>query len=143
MSRELFTSSTEAAKPRPSEGSFIRGVRDVAEEKGLECWVICDLLGHKRLAGRVTEEEHFGSKMGRIDVPTEDGSFVTVFFGGSSVYSLTPVTEEVARAAARHTQPAPVSIWQLPAPKPADYAAVPNDHDRDDDEDDSDDDLPY
>lgn len=77
-------------------------------------WMVVELMGHVRLAGRVSEEEKFGSKMGRVDVPVGDG-FVTQYFGGASVYRLTLVTEEVARSVAKNlTQPVPVSAWELP-----------------------------
>ena len=32
-------------------------------------WAIVELMGHLRLAGLLSEEEHFGAKMGRIDIP--------------------------------------------------------------------------
>lgn len=35
-----------------------------------DSWAIVELMGHVRLAGRLTEEERFGSKMGRLDIPT-------------------------------------------------------------------------
>jgi hypothetical protein len=71
-------------------------------------------MGHVRYAGRVTEEERFGARVGRVDVPGKDGGFTTVYFGGQSVYRLIPVTEEVARVAARRNQPEPVHAWDLP-----------------------------
>lgn len=37
--------------------------------EGFDSWAILELMGHVRMAGRVTEEERFGSKVGRIDVP--------------------------------------------------------------------------
>jgi hypothetical protein len=83
------------------------------QEQGIG-WAIVELLGHVRLAGRVSEEEHFGAKLGRLDIPTGAG-FTTQFFGGSAVYRLTPVTEEIARAVAERNQPEPVSRWELPA----------------------------
>ncbi len=79
-----------------------------------EVWAIVELMGHVRLAGRITEEEKFGTKMGRLDIPAEDGSFVTQLFGGASVYRITIVTEAVARQVARTNQPAPVSPWDYP-----------------------------
>lgn len=85
-------------------------------------WAIVELMGHVRVGGYVTEEERFGTKMGRIDIYTPDGRCVTQYFGGQSVYRLTPTTEEIARAIARHA-PAPVSVWelrQLDAPEPDD-----------------------
>jgi hypothetical protein len=84
-------------------------------------WAIVELLGHLRLAGLLSEEEHFGSRMGRLDIPQPDGSFVTRLFGGGSVYSISFVEESVARAVTRHA-PAPVSSWELP--KPATVKAI-------------------
>jgi hypothetical protein len=83
-----------------------------------EAWAVLELMGHVRMAGRVTEEERFGAKMGRIDVPDGDG-FTTVFFGGGSVYRMTPTTEEVARAVAKGSRPEPVHRWELPKPEAA------------------------
>lgn len=83
--------------------------------KTFDQWAILELMGHVLLAGRITEEEHFGSKVGRIDIPNGDG-FTTQFFGGGSVYRLTPTTEEIARKVAAGSQPVPVSLWESPAP---------------------------
>lgn len=85
--------------------------------KGFDSWAIVELMGHVKMAGRVTEEERFGVKMGRIDIPQADGGFVTQYFGGSSVYRITPCTEDTARRAATLGVPAPVYAWQLPAPQ--------------------------
>jgi len=76
-------------------------------------WAVVELLGHVKLAGRLSEEEKFGAKMGRLDIPASDG-FTTQFFGGASVYRITPVTEAVARQVAGRNQPAPVSPWDYP-----------------------------
>lgn len=80
-----------------------------------EQWAIVELMGHVRLAGRLTEEERFGSKLGRLDIPTADGGFVTKLFGGSSVYAVTFVNEGAARAVALRSQVQPVHSWELPA----------------------------
>jgi hypothetical protein len=82
-------------------------------EEPKEVWSIVELMGHVRLAGRLTEEEKFGVKMGRLDIPDGDG-FVSQFFGGGSVYRITIVTEEVARQVCKQTAPAPVSPWDFP-----------------------------
>ena len=84
------------------------------KEAGFGTWAIVELMGHVRIAGYLTEEERFGVKMGRLDIPAPGGD-VTQYFGGSSVYRITPVTEEVARAFAEGEQPKPVQTWQLPA----------------------------
>lgn len=57
-----------------------------------ETWAVVELMGHVRLAGRLTEENLFGSALGRIDIPVGDGTdeFITQYFGGGSVYRITP-----------------------------------------------------
>lgn len=86
------------------------------QDKGYEGWAILELMGHVRLAGRVTEESHFGVALGRIDIPTAAGDgYTTQYFGGASIYRLTPTTEEIARSVAVHSQPRPVQSWELPA----------------------------
>lgn len=79
-----------------------------------ETWAIVELMGHVRIAGRVTEEEKFGGKLGRIDVPTADGGFVTQYFTATSVYRITVVAEDVAREVAKNSQPQPVHSWEFP-----------------------------
>lgn len=91
-----------------------------------DSWAIVELMGHVRLAGRVTEESHFGAALGRIDIPTA-GGFVTQYFGGSSVYRITPTTEEIARAVAAHNQPQPAHRWELP--QVISFAEEPDDED--------------
>jgi hypothetical protein len=82
-------------------------------------WAILELMGHRRLAGKVTEEERFGVKMCRIDIPQElvdDGApFVTQYYGGGAIYCLTPSSEAAARVAAKMSRPGPVHAWELPA----------------------------
>jgi hypothetical protein len=115
----------------------------MSETLTFEQWAILELMGHVKLAGRVTEEEHFGAKLGRIDIPNGDGGFTTQYFSGGSIYRLTPTTEEIARHIALNNQPKPVQVWELPAPSKADIPAeelysddLPWDEDHDDDDND-------
>ncbi len=96
-------------------------------------WVILELMGHRRLAGFMTEQEIAGVGFLRIDLP-EDNDHVpaTQFYAPSSVYAITPTTEEVARAVAQHGRPEPVQRWELTPPKPPilgnrHYVQVPDD----------------
>jgi hypothetical protein len=106
-----------------------------------EQWAIVELMGHVKIAGRVTEEERFGAKLGRVDIPNGD-TFVTQYFNGSSLYRLTPTTEEIARSVAKSNQPSPVYRWELPESKqigagePIVEVEYPNDDDEDEDSDD-------
>ena len=113
------------------------------QQQGFEGWAILELMGHVRLAGRVTEESHFGVALGRIDIPTQAGDgYTTQYFGGASIYRLTPTTEEIARSVAMHNQPRPVQTWELP--KPAALTVEPSGpeqyaHDLDEEEDEGED----
>lgn len=116
---------------------------------GFNGWGILELMGHVRLAGKISQEENFGTKLGRIDIPRRDkcpneacapdltqsgndrhdcptckgsgfvDAFTTQYFGGSSVYRLTPVTEEIARQVAISCRPEPVHAWELPRQLPS------------------------
>jgi len=55
-------------------------------------------MGHRKLAGHVSEVTIAGSAMLRLDVPSEPP--VTQFYGGSAIYCITPTTEELARQVA-------------------------------------------
>lgn len=37
-----------------------------------ETWAVVELMGHVRLAGRLSEVERFGGKLARLDVPIEN-----------------------------------------------------------------------
>ena len=106
-----------------------------------DTWAVVELMGHVKLAGRLTEEEKFGAKMGRLDIPNPDqsetssGPFITRYFGGSSVYSITFVSEAVARQVAKGTSPEPVHSWDFPKQLAAKPQCEPE---ADDDEDDHD-----
>ncbi len=120
-----------------------------------EMWGVLELMGHVRVAGRITEEERFGGKLGRIDIPKRPdpacvcegtgkigegdaahecgictAGFTTQYFNAASIYRLTPTTEEAARAVAQSCQPSPVHTWELPRP------ALPHVADECDDPDD-------
>ena len=112
-------------------------------QSGFDQWAIIELLGHVKIAGHVTEVEMFGSKLGRVDIPNDDG-FTTQYFNGSSLYRLTPTTEDIARAVAKNNQPAPVYRWELPetkqlTPAPLVIEEDPLEDDYLDDDDDNDD----
>jgi hypothetical protein len=91
----------------------------MSEERSIfEGWAILELMGHRRLGGFVQEQEIAGHGFLRIDVPGENGNAsASQFYSPGSVYCLTPTTEEMARAVARHNQPQPVNRWELPQPK--------------------------
>lgn len=82
-------------------------------------WCIVELMGRKTLAGHITEIESFGVRLMRVDIPRQDGSFITQFYSGAAVYSVTPTTEAVARAVAAANVVEPVHRFDLLPPEPA------------------------
>ncbi len=90
---------------------------DQVSEATFEGWVILELMGHRRLAGYLKEQELAGSGFLRLDIPARPAS--TQFYAPGAVYCITPTTEEIARAFAAQCQPAPVQRWELPALRPA------------------------
>lgn len=110
-----------------------------SEQNGYEkfdAWAIIEVFGHKKFAGRVSDQAIGGASFIRVDVPaTTDKKPYTKFFGGAAIYAITPCTEEVARIAAheieRWNDPVPVALpggRQLPPARDS-Y----EDDDRDDD----------
>lgn len=66
-------------------------------------------------------DEHgpYAYDMLRLDVKSLDDEAqpgITQFYGGGSVYCLTPTTEAIARGLGQRLQPAPVHAYELPAP---------------------------
>jgi hypothetical protein len=96
-------------------------------DNGFEGWAIVELMGHRRLAGKCSQETIAGAPMLRLDIPAADGSgaFATQFYGGAAIYCLTPTTEEMARAVAKSSQPAPVQRWEIPDLRQRDEASPP------------------
>jgi len=82
-------------------------------------WAIVELIGHRRLAGHVTEEVIAGAAFLRLDIPAEQGDGVTQFYSPSAVYCITPTTEEIAYAIGVRSTPAPVSRFELEPPRRA------------------------
>jgi hypothetical protein len=107
----------------------------MSDEPKFEQWCILELMGHRRMAGLVSEATIGGQALLRIDVPeTANQAAFTQFYGTGSVYCMTPTTEEIARAVAAMSQIRPVSRFELALPEPvmreADYSG---DDDGDDD----------
>ena len=85
-------------------------------ESPFEGWAVLELMGHRKLAGYVSEQEIAGASFIRIDVPATngEGNVATQFYSAGAVYCLTPTTEQIARGLAAHAQPEPVTRWELP-----------------------------
>ena len=92
-----------------------------AESDGWE-WCFLEIMGHRSHWGRACEEERFGSKMIRIDVPNQGNpatnGWTTHYYGGASIFSYS-ITDE-ATVMKRNKPYEPPSRLQLPSPEDAD-----------------------
>jgi len=86
-------------------------------------WAVVELMGHRRMAGKVSEVNFGGTVLVRIDVPAKvqgpgivEEIWTTQFYGGAAIYCLSPVSEVLARAVAQHAVPEPVHPWEMPRP---------------------------
>ncbi len=104
-------------------------------ETAFEGWAIVELMGHRRLAGFVTEQQIAGAGFLRLDIVGRDtkvdeddgpevalkGGFeggVTQFYSPAAVYCVTPASQDVAVRLGRQSHPAPVSRYELEPARP-------------------------
>ena len=74
-----------------------------------EAWALVEIMGHVRIAGKVTEQVIAGASFLRVDVPAGDQQpAFTKFYGAGSIYSITPVDEATAHHAAQAWRVRPV-----------------------------------
>jgi hypothetical protein len=103
------------------------------EAEAFEGWAILELMGHRRLAGWVSEQTLAGTTFIRLDIPageeetphalydpSEQSYAVTQFYSPAALYCLTPTTKDMALAVAKHNHPTPVQRWELPPARPED-----------------------
>jgi hypothetical protein len=84
-------------------------------------WCILELMGHRKLGGKLSTEKVAGVEMVRIDVYAASNIPVaTQFYSAASIYAISPCTEQTARAMAEHYRPAPVTAFDV---RPAALAA--------------------
>lgn len=84
-----------------------------------EGWAILELMGHRKIAGRVSEVTVAGTQLIRVDVPGAEETVVTQYYGGSAIYCMTPCDEAAARETLNYGYglPEPV-VLALSKPEP-------------------------
>lgn len=129
----------------------------------IDTWAIVEIMGRQQLAGYVRTATLGSACMLRVDVPElaeeiesqqtmdyEKGRYdirpvklegvpaFTRYLGISAIFSLTPCTEEFARAAQKRMRARPPAVVDMPRALPAPAHATGFDDDDDDDDDDRD-----
>ncbi|MBS4034368.1 MAG: hypothetical protein KGZ85_07895 [Ignavibacterium sp.] len=67
-------------------------------QETIETWAYIEIMGHNRIAGRVSERKVGIQVMLQVDVPKPDEGFShTELFSPSSIFSIKPTTEEWCR----------------------------------------------
>lgn len=61
-----------------------------------EAWGLVELMGHQRVAGRLSEQPVGGGNMLRVDIPNGD-TFRTAYYGASAIYAVHITDEAAAR----------------------------------------------
>lgn len=80
-----------------------------------EEWCLVELFGHQKIVGKVSEASMGGGAFLRVDVPAFDGSpAFTRFYGPGAIYSISPVSEQIARDLMANYRNEPVSRFELP-----------------------------
>ncbi len=78
---------------------------------------IVELMGHARIAGKLSEVTLFGSALMRVDVPkTSRREAFTKYYSAGAIYCITPTDEATAQAAAERFDEPPVQPYILPMP---------------------------
>lgn len=100
VGRPVLASALEAIG-KTAEVTIATG--DVRPQAGPDAdgweWAIVEVFGHRRHVGRSREEEKFGSKLCRIDVPVlgpgeGEITWSSHFYSGGSIFSYTPTDEQ-------------------------------------------------
>ncbi len=84
-------------------------------ELGQDCWCLVELFGHQKIVGKVTEASLAGGAFLRVDVPEFDGApAFTRYFSPGAIYSINPVSEDIARGLMSQHRHEPVQRFELP-----------------------------
>ena len=78
-------------------------------------WMVVEVMGHRRHAGRVREVERFGAKLMRVDVPNKGDpdvhGWTSHFYPPASLFGFMPAERETVLAANKpYERPAPLRL---------------------------------
>lgn len=85
---------------------------ETQDKQLFEQWTIIELFGHDRIAGMTSEITIAGEGFLRVDVPkTDECQPYTAILSTKAIYSITPVTQVTALAAAQQINKKPIYIY--------------------------------
>lgn len=96
--------------------------------EGFKSWAIVEVMGHTVYAGFASDASIGGQSYLRVDVPEfKESPAFTKYLGPGSIFSITPVDEETARATAETRRMMPFDRYTLKdiAAKMAENRALP------------------
>lgn len=86
-------------------------VDNPAQDEGGQ-WVILELFGHKVIAGYMRRDETLGTPLLRLDVPeTPTQAAFTRHYNPTAIYSISYVSEDVARRVANSLAASPITVY--------------------------------
>lgn len=99
-----------------------------------ELWAIVEVMGHARYAGRVSEYTELGVPLVRVEIPeTQASPACEKLLGASSIFRITPCTEEAAKVAAGQFRVEPLNLVALPSAVPGPPRFLEGDDEDDED----------
>ena len=83
-------------------------------EEKFEIWALVELMGHNKIAGRVTEHKFGNQSMLRVDVPAVNNMpAFSKIIAVNAVYAINPLTEQDATAYAAKLESKPLDVWDM------------------------------
>lgn len=83
-------------------------------EEKFEIWALVELMGHNKIAGRVTEHKFGNQSMLRVDVPAVGNlPAFSKIIAVNAVYAINPLTEEDATEYAAQLKATPLDVWDM------------------------------
>lgn len=90
-------------------------------------WGVVEIMGHQRLAGRLSEVSAAGRVMLRVDVPElgPDRPAWSRLLSEPAIFAIVPLDEDVARIMAARLEATPVEPWLLESDDPEPASDIP------------------
>ena len=83
-------------------------------EEKFEIWALVELMGHNKIAGRVTEHKFGNQSMLRVDVPAVGNlPAFSKIIAVNAVYAINPLAEQDATEYAGKLKATPLDVWDM------------------------------